>query len=59
LYAPGDAVYFRDFVWLEDGIGDAAEGGADIESEDERTLIAAVRLPGLGGDGHQGDRRRV
>ena len=54
MYAPSDAVYFRDFVWLEDGIRDAAERCADIESEGERTLIAAVRFPGVGGDGHQG-----
>jgi hypothetical protein len=54
LYAPGDAVYFWDFVWLEDGIRDAAESCTDIESEGERTLIAAVRFPGFGGDGHQG-----
>ena len=54
MRAPGDAVNFWDFVWLEDGIGDAAECCADIESEDERTLVAAVRLSGVGGDGHQG-----
>jgi hypothetical protein len=47
-------VYFWDFVWLEDGIRDAAECCADVESEDERTVIAAVRFPGVGGDGHQG-----
>ena len=52
-------MYFWDLVWLEDGIRDAAEGCADIESEDKRTLIAAVRFPGVGGDGHQGERRRV
>ena len=45
---------FWDFVWLEDGIRDAAECCADIESEDEGTLIAAVRFPGVGGDGHRG-----
>ena len=45
---------FWDFVWLEDGIRDAAERCADIESEDEGSLIAAVRFPGVGGDGHQG-----
>jgi hypothetical protein len=56
LYAPGYAVNFWDFVWLEDGIGYTAERCADIESEDERTVIAAVRFPGFGGDGHQGRR---
>jgi len=47
-------VYFWDFVWLEDGVRDATEGSADVESEDERTLIAAVWFPGLSRDGHQG-----
>jgi hypothetical protein len=50
-------VYFWDFVWLEDGVGDATEGSADVESEDERTLIAAVRFPSLGRDSHQGQLR--
>jgi hypothetical protein len=47
-------MYFWDFVWLEDGIRDAAECCANIESEGERTRIPAVRFPGVGGDGHQG-----
>ena len=45
---------FWDFVWLEDGIRNAAECRADIESEDEGPLIAAVRFPGVGSDGHKG-----
>ena len=47
---------FWDFVWLEDGIRNAAKSCADVESEGERTLIAAVRFPCVGGDGHQGRR---
>lgn len=47
-------MYFWDFVWLENGIGDAAESCADIESEDKRTLIPAVRFPCVGRDGHRG-----
>ena len=45
---------FWDLVWLEDGIRDTAECCTDIESEGKRTVIAAVRFPGVGSDGHKG-----
>ena len=59
LYTLCDAFYFWDFVWLEDGIRNAAERCTDIESEDKRTLITTVPFPGVGGDGHKGDSQRV
>lgn len=44
---PGYAVYLGNDVWLEDGIGDAAEGGADVDGDDEGASVARVGLAGV------------
>ena len=52
--APGDAVYFGDLAGLEDGVGDAAEGCAEIESEDEGARGPAIGLASVARERHGG-----
>lgn len=44
---PCYAVYLGDECWLEDGIGDAAEGGADVDGDDEGAGETRVGLAGV------------
>jgi len=41
---PGYAVYLGNGSWLKDGIRDAAEGGADVDGNDEGASMALVGL---------------
>lgn len=42
-------MYFWDLAWLEDGVGDAAKGGADVEGDDEGARGPVVGLAHVGG----------
>ena len=58
-HAPGDAVYFGDFAQLEDGVGDAAEGGTQVGSEDERARGPAIGLASVARERHGGLRIQI
>jgi hypothetical protein len=49
----GDAMDLGDLAGLEDGVGYAGEGGADVEGDDEPPDGATVGLAGLGSGLHE------
>lgn len=50
--SPGNPVNLWNLSGLEDGVGDAAESGPDIESEDETPRVPGVGLAGARGRLH-------
>lgn len=44
---PSYAVYLGYHCWLEKGIRDATEGGADVDGDDEGTSMALVGFAGI------------
>jgi hypothetical protein len=49
----GDAMDLGDFAGLEDGVGHAGEGSADIEGDDKPPDGAAVGFAGFGSGFHE------
>ena len=53
-HAPSNSMNLGNLARLENGVGNAAKRGADIEGEDERAGVANVRLAGTRGGLHGG-----